>query len=447
MSDQTFQRDSCAVMVWKSLLLIACVLCVLQYGLVLIFGTVLSSLVPYYGISESQGDFLYTCVNFGACAMSFIPGIFYDHFGPFISMLTGTCLGVLPLIMQLIWQDTFPSWLGNMNGLMLCYMLFGAASSFFNVIGCLTPLSAFSESSVGKVSAIVQVCLSFGISLQSSAFETIQSFGGDSFNSYLVYVLLFTGASGVFACSVLRSSNRADSKASKASHGIVDDDISAEPVRELASIWSIICSRDFCFMIVLFTTGIGFSFSFLGLEAKIAAAAGADIASLNLMFGPLNAFGRIAVSLPLDSTRHCRFGGPITYIVGALLVFMSGQLCIALPQQLGPTQLQIANALVAIGYGGMLGMVPPALRLLFGTQHLGLLYGILYGIVAIAQPAWSLLESTANTVCSGTACYRQYCAVGAAGIAVTVCLGITLIIVQDSRARPKLLILSAVLEP
>ena len=37
------------------------------------------------------------------------------------------------------------------------------------------------------------------------------------------------------------------------------------------------------------------------------------------------------------------------------------------------------------GYGGLLGIVPPALRILFGTGHLGVIYGLLYIGVAASR--------------------------------------------------------------
>ena len=36
------------------------------------------------------------------------------------------------------------------------YLLFGMAATFFNVVGCFAPLSAFSEANAGKVGALVQ---------------------------------------------------------------------------------------------------------------------------------------------------------------------------------------------------------------------------------------------------------------------------------------------------
>lgn len=51
--------------------------------------------------------------------------------------------------------------------------------------------------------------------------------------------------------------------------------------------------------------------------------------------------------------------------------------------------------------------MPPALRITFGTQHLGMIYGLLYVGVAIFEPLWSLLFQKTEG-CVGVECYDLY---------------------------------------
>merc|ERR1712048_538175 len=115
------------------------------------------------------------------------------------------------------------------------------------------------------------------------------------------------------------------------------------------------------------------------------------ITMLNVAFGLFNALGRVLVSVLLDCTRHHRFGGVFAYLAWSMSVFVVGLLFLCVPRLPGPTAVVVANVLLALGYGGMLAMVPLALRLRFGGERLGLVYGLLYTWVAAAQPAWTAL--------------------------------------------------------
>ncbi|CAK0816366.1 unnamed protein product [Prorocentrum cordatum] len=70
--------------------------------------------------------------------------------------------------------------------------------------------------------------------------------------------------------------------------------------------------------------------------------------------------------------------------------------------------------LMALGYGGLLGIVPAAIKLVFGSEHLGgrRIYGLLYFWVYIAVLLWGRLAQVPSG-CAGVACYRTYCAGGA----------------------------------
>ncbi|CAK0816367.1 unnamed protein product [Prorocentrum cordatum] len=163
----------------RALLLSVCILGVVQYGLTTVFGVIAGDLEPYYGLTPEQGDELYAWMNFGSCALSFIPGLCYDRVGPAVAMAVGTLCGISPVVLQLMWTSTFPAFIGTMGGLSFSYMLFGFAASFYNVIGCFAPLEGFPKKDIGKVSAVVQVCLSLGLTVQTWAYTMLKQSGGD----------------------------------------------------------------------------------------------------------------------------------------------------------------------------------------------------------------------------------------------------------------------------
>jgi hypothetical protein len=203
---------------------------------------------------------------------------------------------------------------------------------------------------------------------------------------------------------------------------------------ETRTLWRMLASKEFTFMSAVFICGIGFSFSFFNYEAKIADAAGANLTTLWNIFGVLNAVARLFVGICCDLTRHTRYGGPPSYIVISLLFFAIGLLCLVFPDDVNAVTMQIANGSIALGYGGMMGMVPIALRLQFGTEHIGILCGILYVLVSVAQPLWSLLASDSGE-CVGVACYTAYNAGGAAGCVVAALIGCGLIVADSVKER------------
>lgn len=397
--------------------------------MVTVFGVIAPDLIKYYGLTQQQGDSLYGWMNFGSCALSFIPGICYDRLGPSAAMAVGTVFGVFPVALQLFWSTTFPECLGTMEGLIICYILFGLAASFYNVIGSFAPLAGFLPKDTGKVSAVVQVALSLGLSVQSTVFDGLKSAGGDFIEAYLIYVLVFNLVCGVLMCAVLRACRPIffpeppeTAIVTAAESLLAPTPKSCSMSRFCTDNWRIVRSVEFAFMSVVFILPIGFSFSFMNVEGQIAEQAVVEASFLARRFGFINAIGRILTSVPLDYTKCHPMGGVHTYIMAALAVFLAGILCLALPSEPGAGAVTTANSLMALGYGGMLGIVPMALRLIFGTENLGLIYGLLYFWVYIAVIIWGMLAVPA-VGCVGVACYRPYCIGGSVGTVVTMLLG------------------------
>lgn len=412
----------------RILVLIVCIFGVVHWGMVEMFGVIEDDLDEHYGLTQKEGDNVYAWLNVGSCALSFIPGICYDRFGLVPSMVIGSLTGIAPVVLLLSWATTFPYWLGIKYGLAFCYMFFGLASSFFNVIGCLTPVIAFEEKHLGKVSAVVQVCLSLGITVQSAAYASIKAAGGEFIVHYFWYMLVFTAVVGALMCGVFRRCR------------ILFQDFGAESDRNTfvcekgPTLVQKLRSAEFWYLSFVFFVAIGFSFSYLSVVARIGDEAGVKSSTLSIMFGILNALGRIVASVPLDYTRHHRFGGIFTYMVAALFIFTCGLLCLAAPAAPRAHQVHLANAIVGLGYGALLGIVPPALRIIFGTKHLGILYGLLYIWVSVAVPLWGKAAIKAED-CHGVACYRKYCIGGVIGVGGSGVLGLAMLALYVRRWR------------
>lgn len=221
----------------------------------------------------------------------------------------------------------------------------------------------------------------------------------NSVRYFQIYSIVFTTATGILMC-VIGLACRSILKADEEETG------SSEATQARRSLWATLSTYEFAYFVILFFIPIGFSFSFLNVEARIASEVGLAANDLATPFGILNALGRICVNLPLDYTRHHPLGGVFTYLLLSLATFTVGIVFLVLPSP-DRTCVQIANAFVGFGYGGILGMLPPALRLYMGTEYLGFIYGALYIAVAISEPLWGLLFFKPDG-CSGVGCYRLY---------------------------------------
>lgn len=427
-----------------------CIFGVFQYGMVLTYGITVKDLNSYYGLTEKGGDTLYSCLNFGACALSFIPGLCYDRWGCAATLLLAILIFDAAVVLQLVWTPAWPAWLSTMQGLMFCYTSYGFASTTFNVIGSFAPLLAFPAKDIGKVSACVQVCLSLGITVQSQAYYAIKSLGGDFVINYLKYALVFTNVSGILMCLAFWSARDlmyppndvvpatealAPSPTEEGDNSTLSGGSLGPPPTQ--TLRRILTGVDFWFMNLLFFVAVGFSFSFLDVEARIADVAGVETKPLAGVFGILNALGRLSVTIPLDYTRNHEWGGVFTYISSGLLIFMFGVMILAFPYSSSAAEqsaVVVANAVVAYGYGCLLGIMPPALKLRFGSGHLGLIYGILYVGVAISEPLWSMIFLKSSG-CSGLACYRTYYVCCISGFAVVLVLSVSMM--MRDRRRPK----------
>eukprot|EP00928_Gymnodinium_smaydae_P022752 TRINITY_DN19002_c0_g1_i1.p1 TRINITY_DN19002_c0_g1~~TRINITY_DN19002_c0_g1_i1.p1 ORF type:complete len:461 (+),score=51.91 TRINITY_DN19002_c0_g1_i1:52-1434(+) len=398
----------------RCLLLTVCLIGIMQYGMVLTNGVTMDDFDAYYGLSDEQGQILYAFLNFGCCALSFFPGLLYDRLGPLPSTLFALIVFDAGVSLQLYWTPTTPGWNASFVELALCYMCFGFSSNFFNVIGAFAPLVAFKVSDVGKVSAIVQISLSLGMTVHSAAYSAIKnSDQSHVVYNFMLYSIIFTNVAGLFMCGMFWVCR----------HLFVTDAAPEEGSAAPRRTWRETASMpEFIFMNVLFFLVIGCSFSFLNCEGRIAKEVGIDPSSLATSFGLLNAAGRL-LSIPLDYTRHHPYGGVFAYLAFSTLIFFLGMAVLASPLA-GIRELYVAHVLISFGYGGVLGMVPPTLRLCFGTQDLGVIYGLLYFGVAISEPLWTLLFAK-PAECSGISCYSAYtsgCSLGL-GLSTALCLG------------------------
>ncbi|CAK9061642.1 unnamed protein product [Durusdinium trenchii] len=385
--------------VHRGTLLMACLLGVVQYGVVYVFAVVVDELAPYYGLNRSAADELFDMLNYGACALSFVPGLLYDKLGATKAMVIGTCVGALPILLLLNW-----SWLvGSVDvliGLKICYLIFGMALSFFQVIATFAPLEAFPVQYLGAVSAAVQVSTSLGATIQSAVFLLLKAHFKDFVYAYYLYMLTCTVGCGVLMAFAFWENGRILHR----SKTTIDTD-------NTDSLGSQLMSVSFAYDCLLFYLGVGFVFSYLDAAGILNALVGLGASRATVAFGIYGALARVVCNLALDFTRTKRCGGPMTYIALSLISLATGLLAVAVAAPSRGSVIAM-NIFCSFGAGGLLGITPAALRLSFGSGSLGLIYGLLYVLTSLGIPTWgSLLPRPTQS-------WSTYCGTGYAVLPV-----------------------------
>eukprot|EP00927_Polykrikos_kofoidii_P080853 TRINITY_DN77840_c0_g1_i1.p1 TRINITY_DN77840_c0_g1~~TRINITY_DN77840_c0_g1_i1.p1 ORF type:complete len:478 (-),score=53.24 TRINITY_DN77840_c0_g1_i1:22-1455(-) len=438
----------------RILLTVACAASTTQYGMLLIFGLQAGDLGKHYALTATEVDSLFVSMNFGACALGFIAGFCIDLMGSGRALFLGTALGLLSVLFQLNWPHSFPSFVSTTEGLSVCYGLFGLCASFFNIVGQCIPISVCDHKDIGKVSAVIQASISLGITLQSAVYASLQASWVDPVNPWLVYTassaLVFGGLVVVLiaACEdLLQASDTSKSAGPLTDPGsphennsfIASKDAEFEPFREHAPLCELLCSMRFVHMVFLFFVSMGFGFSFLDIFPQIATDAGMDSSYLSMMFGIVNALARVFACCSLDCTRRHWLGGVYSYILGSLAALTFAMLLLIVPAEATAEQICLANVFVSVGYGVILSISPAALRLMFGTERLSSILGLLWVLVAISVPLWVKIGVKRDHCLGAASCYRPYCIVAllafvAAGIFTVVAAAVS---VRWRRFSPK----------
>lgn len=203
-------------------------------------------------------------------------------------------------------------------------------------------------------------------------------------------------------------------------------DLTHEPtgcVKYLADILNLFKSNTFLFITVVYIFSMSFLISFLNFVGEIAVDAGASATSVGVIFGIINACGRLLVSVGSDYTCRHPLGGHTTYMVLSLLTFGLGLFVIAVAEDVGPPTIHFVNAAAALGYGGLSGITPPLLRLEFGVEKLGFLYGFLWSAVGLSEPFWSRLVEIGTGTCEGLDCFRTFLFAGFGTMVLTALIG------------------------
>lgn len=189
---------------------------------------------------------------------------------------------------------------------------------------------------------------------------------------------------------------------------------------------------EFLCVFVLFIGPIGFCLSFLDAVCNMAIEVALDDVNLAVVFGVANAFGRFSASIPADYIGAHLHVNVLTYIVLSAALLVAGLLCLVLPPAPGIAAVQAANAIVALGYGGIMACVPFALPAFFNVECLGLMYGVLCFWAYLSVCFWDMFAVKPQN-CHGVACYRPYCLGGALSAVVVVLLGV---FIGARRIRP-----------
>eukprot|EP00929_Paragymnodinium_shiwhaense_P066074 TRINITY_DN33109_c0_g1_i1.p1 TRINITY_DN33109_c0_g1~~TRINITY_DN33109_c0_g1_i1.p1 ORF type:complete len:451 (-),score=71.51 TRINITY_DN33109_c0_g1_i1:233-1585(-) len=354
-----------------------------QYGFLLCFAVYQDGLMAHWNMTAAEARLVYTVTTLGANALCVLPGCIFDRYGSNVTLFCGgvcTCGGLLltSLSPQLIYPGFF---------------CFGLGTSTYNVAAVLTVLKVFPGKLAGAASAALLLFLALGLSLQAAVYSQIFE---SNFESYLVYMTLYSAAAALLPIASLSLS------AASPSSAFSDDDVGMiqnfEGSRELQRSRSvsvenyarIMFSQSFFFLAAVFAHPVAFSFALLGNIGDVAISVGMtgeEVSSLVASLGIFSAVGRVVLGMPSDLAKTIRpWANRSFFFMISLLVY-----CCSLAFFVFATReyVRIAANLALLAYGGILGLVPGAIREEFGSEFVGFVYGILYTFVSVAVTVWS----------------------------------------------------------
>ncbi|CAK0842934.1 unnamed protein product [Prorocentrum cordatum] len=172
--------------------------------------------------------------------------------------------------------------------------------------------------------------------------------------------------------------------------------------------------RDCCrnaqmpWLAAIFLVPLSYSFALLGMWSTCAARVGMEAglrARLAVGLGACSALGRILLGGLSDvaPAGRERLGRELCLATG-LLAFQLGFACLEWDQG---AMLEPALLLQAFGYGGVLALVPAALRASFPAEDLGVVYGLLYQLLAVSFTLFNRAAVPAPG-CLGPACFAGW---------------------------------------
>jgi hypothetical protein len=427
---------------YKLIVLIVCMIGYTCYGLVQGFGTFENKLAAWYTLTPAEAHWLYFALTLGDSGLSFIMGICLDRFGAWRTSLMGLMFGVVPLSINIASYAMDPSHRFMQRHTWMLYLQLvseGFCASCLDILCSIAPLLVFSNQNAGKVSAALQVSKSLGMAINGAVEAAF--FQGDlgvlhrQIYILTLMLLFFLGAAALFwwGQDLIEHSEVSADGNGKQSSG----DQNEPPLRPL-SCQEIVRMWDFWYIVFTFLVTVGFYYSFLEQEASIADTLGVSSSAISVPFGIINAFTRVSGAVSFDCTRKYRFGGGLTYVVVSQVVFVGGLCLLLLPASPDSQRMYGANVMFAIGFGGTMGLIPPTLRISFGSQHLGKIYGGLFAGVAVSLPFWTALSGDAGS--QGFVAYRRYLVGGCIGLSCMAASGLLLVVMlpkfSDSRRSP-----------
>eukprot|EP00928_Gymnodinium_smaydae_P016036 TRINITY_DN15978_c0_g1_i1.p1 TRINITY_DN15978_c0_g1~~TRINITY_DN15978_c0_g1_i1.p1 ORF type:complete len:483 (+),score=61.83 TRINITY_DN15978_c0_g1_i1:48-1451(+) len=396
---------------------LASALSIMHYGFVQGYSVYKSDLQASWNLDEDQARRVYMAMNLGATVLSFLPGCVFDKYGTITTSAVGCVMTIGGLVIPIFFTSYHIVYFG--------FFMFGLGAGFFNFNSVLSVLKVFPQRWAGLGSAGILVCLALGNTMQSQIY--FHYFKGN-FMSFLTYMCSYSLASAVFPVlatlgveatppsivEVERHESAASfgfeqpeaggSFASRESATRVGSVISgpvemsrlgnsycaesSEPISK--SFAELMCSSSFFFLVCVFGHCIALSFALMGDLDTMGRKVGfseEEIAKFVSMSGIGAAVGKLLLATPSDACELLSpaFGKDFFYLVSHIM-FTAGLALMAWSME---THLWIGAFMVFVGYGGALGLGPGKIRVAFGSEYIGLMYGLLYEVTALTFVGWS----------------------------------------------------------
>ncbi|CAE8591170.1 unnamed protein product [Polarella glacialis] len=394
----------------RIVVIVACCFIIVQYALLQIF----SVYSPELPISAGAASKLYGAANLGATALAAPAGFAFDGLGPAVSSLLGGVLSVGGLTVAAMSVAAMGS---NPHAMLLATagcLMFGFGTTLLNTVAILSAIRAAPARHAGKVSAGVMCSCSLGMSLHT--WIHARWFHGQLY-TFFVYQVVYSLLAGLVGCLLFSSGvwRRALQSDDEVASPLPENDSvtntsesGSTRAKILNRVRSTVSTPYFPWLTVLFLSPMAYAFALIGCWSVCAGCLGvrgAQQSQLALCFGLVSAAGRICFGFFGDwaPKGKARLGCELGFLV-SLCAFQVGFALLELDQL---AWFVPAILLQSFGFGGVIALVPAALKAGFKADDLGTAYGLLYQLLAVT---FTLFNRAAVPVTglTGPICFRGW---------------------------------------
>ncbi|XP_045210176.1 uncharacterized protein LOC123561698 [Mercenaria mercenaria] len=441
-------------------------------GSIFVFNVYQDAIKTNFNYTQTEVELLASMLNAGL-GVGFVPGMFYDKFGP--TLTSGAGLIVSVPVYLLMWSTVkYTSFYSKNVWLMAIYFLLAGFGSVFTYMVALnTNVINFSSNHTGKIVGFLNAVFAGSPSVFATVYYNLFTTGDSTiaenqdFAGFMLFLAILYGVVNIVCMFFLRIYTDPENKEDvsmtyyKDKNGIVLDELtiavngkskssekSSENLdttkdtpdneNEPLSVAQILCSIDFHLFVWMFAFASCVAFVYLTNLTVTSKSVHLDQYNnkLTLIIPITNAIVSAAIGILSDIFKD-KIPRLVIVVLGCCAIIVSLVLVIVFADKL--ILLIVATVFTGIGVGIIWSLCPTIMKEMFSVQHLGRNWGIAlllsalvsFGIQEIFGTLYdSKVPEGEVNICYGINCVREGYGVFIGISVLAFCMGILILIRQ-----------------